>query len=70
MSSDNEQPGETVTHQIDLSGFSGRQKLLAVWNIGDTRNAFYSCVDLEIGGSGGQATTTTTAPTTTTTPLR
>lgn len=63
----NEQPGSTVTHRIDLSGFSGRQKLLAIWNIGDTANAFYSCVDLQIG-DGGQPTTTTSPPTTTTTP--
>jgi chitin-binding protein len=28
---------------------SGRQKLLAIWNIADTANAFYSCVDLQVG---------------------
>lgn len=48
-------PGSTVTHTVDLSGFSGRQKLLAVWNIGDTPNAFYSCVDLQIGGTASSA---------------
>ncbi|MGW4463126.1 lytic polysaccharide monooxygenase [Micromonospora sp. NPDC004704] len=47
------QPGATVSHQVNLSGFSGRQKLLAIWNIADTANAFYSCVDLQIGGGGG-----------------
>ncbi|MEV0335126.1 carbohydrate-binding protein [Nocardia sp. NPDC050717] len=64
----NEQPAMEVTHTIDLSNYSGRQKLRAVWNIGDTAAAFYSCVDLEIGGSGGGTTTptpTTTKPTTT-----
>lgn len=39
-------------HTINLSRFSGRQKLLAIWNIGDTANAFYSCIDLQIGGGG------------------
>jgi len=48
-----ERPAETVSHVIDLSRYSGRQKVLAVWNIGDTSNAFYSCVDLDIGGDGG-----------------
>ncbi len=47
------QPGATVSHTVNLSGYSGRQKLLAVWNISDTANAFYSCVDLQIGGGGG-----------------
>lgn len=60
-----------VTHTLDLSKFSGRQKLLAVWNIGDTPNAFYSCVDIQIGTptttSTTATTTTSSAPTTTTT---
>nr|WP_035284635.1 lytic polysaccharide monooxygenase auxiliary activity family 9 protein [Actinokineospora spheciospongiae] len=43
------QPGSTVTHQVDTAGFTGRQKVLAVWNIADTPNAFYACVDLQIG---------------------
>ncbi|MFB7873967.1 carbohydrate-binding protein [Nocardia sp. NPDC056064] len=61
----NEQPPMEVTHTIDLSPYSGRQKLRAVWNIGDTAAAFYSCVDLEIGG-GGSTPTTSPTPTTTT----
>lgn len=64
----NEQPPMEVTHTIDLSNYSGRQKLRAVWNIGDTAAAFYSCVDLEIGGGGGSTPTTTTPRPTTTTP--
>lgn len=63
----NELPGKSVTHTVDLSGFSGPQKLVGVWNIGDTTNAFYSCVDLNIGGDGAAPTTPTTttpAPTT------
>ncbi|WP_232236078.1 lytic polysaccharide monooxygenase auxiliary activity family 9 protein [Nocardia sp. BMG51109] len=61
----NEMPGDTVTHSIDLSKFTGKQKLLAVWNIGDTSNAFYSCVDLNVGGGEGSGTT---APTTSSQP--
>ncbi|MEC3958304.1 lytic polysaccharide monooxygenase [Nocardia sp. CDC153] len=64
---DNPPPASGVSHTVDLSAFSGRQKLLAVWNIGDTVNAFYSCVDLQIG-SGGTPSTTTTPPTTTAPP--
>lgn len=44
-----QQPPPTVSHEVDLSDYSGRQKLLAVWNIADTANAFYACVDLQIG---------------------
>ncbi|WP_309234676.1 lytic polysaccharide monooxygenase [Nocardia sp. XZ_19_385] len=57
----------TQAHKVDLSGFSGKQKLLAIWNIGDTSNAFYSCVDLNIGGNSTPTTTprpTTSTPTT------
>ncbi|GAA4839913.1 lytic polysaccharide monooxygenase auxiliary activity family 9 protein [Saccharopolyspora rosea] len=43
------QPGATVTHNVDLGGVSGKQKVLAVWNIADTANAFYACVDLDVG---------------------
>ncbi|MBB2944178.1 chitin-binding protein [Actinoplanes lutulentus] len=53
----NQQPPATLSHTVNLSGFSGRQKILAVWNISDTTNAFYSCIDVNIGGSGGGGTT-------------
>jgi predicted carbohydrate-binding protein with CBM5 and CBM33 domain len=46
------QPGATKTHTVGLGNFTGRQRLLARWNIADTVNAFYSCVDLQIGGGG------------------
>jgi predicted carbohydrate-binding protein with CBM5 and CBM33 domain len=62
------QPGATVSHQVNLSGFSGRQKLLAIWNIADTANAFYSCVDLQIGGGGTPNPTPTPTPTPTPSP--
>ncbi|MFF5333043.1 lytic polysaccharide monooxygenase [Streptomyces sp. NPDC013181] len=44
------QPGATKTHQVNFGGFSGKQKVLAVWNISDTANAFYACIDVNIGG--------------------
>ncbi|GIN01478.1 lytic polysaccharide monooxygenase [Planomonospora venezuelensis] len=47
------QPGATVTHKVSLAGYSGKQKVLAVWNIADTAAAFYSCIDLQVGGTGG-----------------
>jgi predicted carbohydrate-binding protein with CBM5 and CBM33 domain len=43
------QPGATVSHTVDMGNFSGRQTVLARWNVADTANAFYSCVDLQIG---------------------
>ncbi|GAA0618595.1 lytic polysaccharide monooxygenase [Kutzneria viridogrisea] len=60
-------PGATVSHSVNLGSFSGRQKILAVWNIADTANAFYNCIDVDINGGGGTPPTTTTAPPTTTT---
>ncbi|MFF3444871.1 lytic polysaccharide monooxygenase [Streptosporangium sp. NPDC002721] len=41
------QPGATVSHNVNLGNRTGRLKVLAVWNIADTANAFYSCVDLQ-----------------------
>ena len=52
------QPGATKTHTVSMGSFRGRQTLLARWNVADTVNAFYSCVDLNIGGG-----TTTPPPT-------
>lgn len=46
------QPPADVSHQVDFGGFTGRQKVLAVWNVADTGNAFYSCIDVNIGGGG------------------
>lgn len=42
------QPGATVTHQVNFGSLTGRQKVLAVWNIADTANAFYACVDVNV----------------------
>ena len=49
------QPAAVVNHKIDLSKFPGRQKVLAVWNIADTGNAFYNCIDLNVGGGSSGA---------------
>ncbi|MFI6272146.1 lytic polysaccharide monooxygenase [Micromonospora zamorensis] len=67
VNGNNQQPGATVSHNVNLGGFSGRQKILAVWNISDTANAFYSCIDVQIGGGGSNPTPTPT-PTTSPTP--
>ncbi|MFE6157681.1 lytic polysaccharide monooxygenase auxiliary activity family 9 protein [Streptomyces sp. NPDC056486] len=44
----NQQPPATVQHQVNLGSATGRHKVLAVWNIGDTSNAFYACIDVNI----------------------
>jgi predicted carbohydrate-binding protein with CBM5 and CBM33 domain len=59
------QPGATKQHTVSMGSFSGRQTLLARWNIADTVNAFYSCVDLNIGGGSTTPTTPPTTPPTT-----
>ncbi|WUH99817.1 lytic polysaccharide monooxygenase [Spirillospora sp. NBC_00431] len=48
ISGNNQQPPSTVSHQVNLGGVSGRQKVLAVWNIADTANAFYACIDVNV----------------------
>ncbi|MEV3938818.1 lytic polysaccharide monooxygenase [Glycomyces sp. NPDC049804] len=45
-------PDHTMTHQVTLPERSGRQLILSVWNIADTVNAFYSCIDVDFGGGG------------------
>lgn len=51
FNSHNTTPPEIVEHQVPLLGITGRQTVLARWNIGDTPAAFYSCVDLFIESS-------------------
>ncbi|WP_394617930.1 lytic polysaccharide monooxygenase auxiliary activity family 9 protein [Lentzea sp. JNUCC 0626] len=45
FSGNNQQPPATVQHTVNV-GSPGRHKILAVWNIGDTAMAFYSCIDI------------------------
>jgi predicted carbohydrate-binding protein with CBM5 and CBM33 domain len=59
-----QQPPFAVSHTVGgLPG--GRQTVLAIWNIADTVNAFYACVDLQVGGGSTNPvpTPTTTSPT-------
>ncbi|WP_155375300.1 lytic polysaccharide monooxygenase [Catellatospora vulcania] len=56
------QPGATVSHNISLGGRTGRILVLARWNVYDTAMAFYSCVDLQVGGGGGNPTPPPTSP--------
>jgi predicted carbohydrate-binding protein with CBM5 and CBM33 domain len=44
----NATPPAIVVHEVPLDGYTGKQTVLARWNIGDTPAAFYSCVDLDI----------------------
>ncbi|MCP3767286.1 MULTISPECIES: lytic polysaccharide monooxygenase auxiliary activity family 9 protein [unclassified Streptomyces] len=44
------QPGAVVNHQVDFGSLTGQQKVLAVWNVADTTNAFYACIDVNVGG--------------------
>ena len=57
------QPGATKSHTVGMGGFTGRQTVLARWNVADTAMAFYSCVDVNIGGGGGNPPPTTPPPT-------
>ncbi|MFB9236559.1 lytic polysaccharide monooxygenase [Plantactinospora siamensis] len=62
------QPEASVTHSLNLAGRTGRQKILAVWNIADTGNAFYSCIDVDLGGTGGPGPSPSPTPTPSATP--
>ncbi|ANZ38034.1 cellulose-binding protein [Lentzea guizhouensis] len=63
VNGNNAAPVDPVRHTINLSGFSGRQKIFAIWNIADTGAAFYSCIDVNVNG-GGTPPPTTNPPTT------
>jgi predicted carbohydrate-binding protein with CBM5 and CBM33 domain len=63
VSGNYQQPPPTLTHTVDLGNMSGRVKLLAVWNIGDTPNAFYTCVDLQVSGEESPQPTPPPVPT-------
>jgi predicted carbohydrate-binding protein with CBM5 and CBM33 domain len=44
-----QRPPNPVTHRGTLPSRHGRQLILAVWDIADTGNAFYSCADVNFG---------------------
>ncbi|WIX82566.1 lytic polysaccharide monooxygenase [Amycolatopsis carbonis] len=48
FSGNNQVPPATVSHSVNLGNRTGHQTVLAIWNIADTTNAFYSCVDLQV----------------------
>lgn len=48
-----EQPQSRVHHTATLPNRSGRQMIYAVWEIADTANAFYQCIDVNFGGGNG-----------------
>jgi hypothetical protein len=45
--------GNQKIAEFDGRGAQPAPDVLAVWNVADTGNAFYSCIDVNIGGSGG-----------------
>lgn len=54
-------PPAGVSHT--LTGLpSGNHTILARWNVYDTNNAFYACVDVNVNGTGGGTTPTPTPP--------
>ncbi|WP_281255199.1 lytic polysaccharide monooxygenase [Luteimicrobium subarcticum] len=63
----NKQPPFSFSHTV--SGLpTGQHTILARWNISDTANSFYSCVDLNISSGGTDPGTPTATPTPTVTP--
>ncbi|WP_144034678.1 lytic polysaccharide monooxygenase [Sporosarcina sp. P16b] len=45
-----QKPPSEVTHTCNLPERTGYHVILAVWNIGDTQNAFYNVIDVDFGG--------------------
>ncbi|KAJ6493236.1 immunoglobulin E-set [Mycena sanguinolenta] len=41
-------PETPMVHHVSLGDYTGRQTILTRWNIADTPNAYYACVDLDI----------------------
>ena len=46
------QPPSHVEHTATLPDRSGRHLVYAVWEIDDTANAFYQCIDVDFDGDG------------------
>lgn len=53
-----EQPDHVMSHNVPLPQRTGQHLVFGVWNVADTANAFYSCVDVDFGGGGGGETPT------------
>lgn len=68
LDNDTNAPPAAVTHTIPSEGFSnhsGYAVIYGVWTIGDTGNAFYNCLDVNIENDAAAAPTNTTNTTTT-----
>ncbi|REH43891.1 chitin-binding protein [Kutzneria buriramensis] len=48
FSGNNQVPPDKVSHTVNLGSRTGHVTVLAIWNIADTANAFYSCIDLQV----------------------
>lgn len=70
MDKDHDAPPSTVKHTIPKDGLanhSGYNIIYGVWAIGDTGNAFYNCVDVDIeGGEAAEAPAESASSTATT----
>lgn len=52
---DGSKPDHVMKHEVVVpQDKSGRHLILSVWTIADTVNAFYSCIDVDIDGNGGE----------------
>lgn len=60
------QPSSTISHTLSNLP-EGRHTILARWNVSNTTNAFYSCIDIVVGAPG-EPGTPTPQPTPTPTP--
>jgi N-acetylglucosamine-binding protein A len=56
------QPPFSLTHTCNLPARSGYHVVLAVWDVGDTVNAFYNCLDVQFGGVAAPAPAPAPAP--------
>lgn len=48
-----QQPNSIVTHNVNLPSRSGQHLIFAAWEVADTANAFYQCIDVVFGPDGG-----------------
>lgn len=72
LDTDHDAPPATVSHTIPSAGLadhSGYAVIYGVWSIGDTGNAFYNCLDVNIKNDAAAETPTeSSSPSTTATP--
>ncbi|MAM86976.1 MAG: chitin-binding protein [unclassified Hahellaceae] len=53
VSGNQQQPPKQVNHNCNVPDRNGYHVILAVWDIGDTTNAFYNVIDVNLAGNGG-----------------